>query len=120
MIADKIKPKIAKVISKFPTSVEVYRDELNEYNEPIGRTHVCNVTGFYHENTNGIKVDFSRTDKGEISRTPQRYLMLVYDDTTIQIKEDDYFYLDNIKYIIKDKGNSNRLNIYYDMLLEVI
>ena len=35
-------------------------------------------------------------------------------------KDFDYFYLDNIKYVIKDKGNSNRLNIYYDMLLEVI
>ena len=33
--------------------------------------------------------------------------------------EDDYFYLDDIKYVIKNKGNANRLNIYYDMLLEV-
>ena len=35
------------------------------------------------------------------------------------LKNDEDFYLDNRKHIIKDKGNQNRLNIYYDMLLEV-
>ena len=119
MMTDKIKPKITKVINKFPTNVDIYRDELNEYNEPMNKTFICNVTGFYHESNNGTRVDYTRTDKGEISRIPQSYLMVIYDDITVQIKEDDYFYLDDIKYVITSKGNANRLNIYYDMLLEV-
>ena len=44
--------------------------------------------------------------------------MVVYDEDTIKIKENDYFLLDNVKYIIKDLGNQNRLNIYFDMLVE--
>ena len=44
--------------------------------------------------------------------------MVVYDDTTIKIKENDYFLLEDTKYIIKDLGNQNRLNIYFDMLVE--
>ena len=36
----------------------------------------------------------------------------------IVVKENDYFLLDDVKYIIKDLGNQNRLNIYFDMLVE--
>ena len=46
------------------------------------------------------------------------FLMVVYDEDTIKIKENDYFLLDDVKYIIKDLGNQNRLNIYFDMLVE--
>ena len=117
-IANKIKPKITKVINKFPTNVDIYRDILNEYNEPITNEFICNVTGFYHEGSTGI--NFNTLDKGQILHTGSKKLMVVYNETTMQIKEGDYFYLDNTKYIIKDKGNQNRLNIYFDMLLEVI
>ena len=117
-ISSKIKPKIIKVINKFPTNVDIHRDILNEFNEPAGSKLVCNITGFYHEDSVGI--NFNTLDKGQISNIGRKKLMVIYDETTIQIKEGDYFYLDNTKYIIKDKGNQNRLNIYYDMLLEVI
>ena len=33
MIANKIKPKIQKVIDKFPTYVDIYRDAKNEFGE---------------------------------------------------------------------------------------
>ena len=117
-IANKIKPKIAKVINKFPTNVDIYRDVLNEYNEPIANELVCNITGFYHEGSTGI--NFNTLDKGQILHIGSKKLMVVYNEATMQIKEGDYFYLDNTKYIIRDKGNQNRLNIYFDMLLEVI
>lgn len=119
-IANKIKPKITKVINKFPTNVDIYRDILNEYNEPITNEFICNVTGFYHEGTAKNKADFNTLDKGQILNIGSKKLMVVYNETTMQIKEGDYFYLDNTKYIIRDKGNQNRLNIYFDMLLEVI
>ena len=38
---------------------------------------------------------------------------------SIKIEENDYFILEDKKYIIKDKANQNMLNIYFDMLLEV-
>ena len=116
MIANKIKPKIQKVIDKFPTYVDIYRDVKNEFGEPGGKDLVCSVKGFYHEGNTQISA--ITTDKGQVKRSKQMFLMVVYDEDTIKIKENDYFLLDNVKYIIKDLGNQNRLNIYFDMLVE--
>ena len=35
MIANKIKPKVKKVIDKFPTYVDIYRDVKNEFGEYV-------------------------------------------------------------------------------------
>ena len=109
MIANKIKPKIQKVIDKFPTYVDIYRDAKNEFEEP-------NVKGFYLEGNTQISA--ITTDKGQVKRSKQMFLMVIYDEDTVKIKENDYFLLDDVKYIIKDLGNQNRLNIYFDMLVE--
>lgn len=116
MIANKIKPKIKKVIDKFPTYVDIYRDVKNEFGEPVGKDLICTVKGFYHEGNTQISA--ITTDKGQVKRSKQIFLMVVYDDTTIKIKENDYFSLDDVRYIIRDLGNQNRLNIYFDMLVE--
>ena len=116
MIANKIKPKIQKVIDKFPTYVDIYRDVKNEFGEPDGKDLICSVKGFYHEGN--AQISAITTDKGQVKRSKQIFLMVVYDDTTSNIKENDYFFLEDVKYIIRDLGNQNRLNIYFDMLLE--
>ncbi len=117
MIDNKIKPKIQKGIDKFPTVVDIYRDVKNEFGEPGGKDLICSVKGFYHEGNTQISA--ITADKGEVKRSKQKFLMVVYDDSTVNIKVNDYFILDKTKYIIKDLGNQNRLNIYFDMLLEV-
>lgn len=116
MMINKIKPKIQKVIDKSPTYVDIYRDVKNEFGEPGGKDLICSVKGFYHEGNTQIYA--VTTDKGQVKRNKKIFLMVVYDDTASNIKENDYFFLDNIKYIIKDLGNQNRLNIYLDMLVE--
>ena len=116
MIANKVKPKIQKVIDKFPTYVDIYRDVKNEFGEPDGKDLICSVKGFYHEGN--AQISAITTDKGQVKRSKQIFLMVVYDDTTSNIKENDYFFLEDVKYIIRDLGNQNRLNIYFDMLLE--
>lgn len=116
-ITNKIKPKVRKVIDKFPTIVDIYRNAKNEFGEPGGQELICSVKGFYHEGNNQISA--ITTDKGEVKRAKQEFLMILYDEDTINIKENDYFTLDNKKYIIKNKSNPNKLNIYFDMLLEV-
>ena len=116
MIANRIKPKIQKVIDKFPTYADIYRDVKNEFGEPGRKDLVCSVKGFYHEGNTQISA--ITTDKGQVKRSKQMFLMVVYDEDTVKIKENDYFLLDDVKYIIKDLGNQNRLNIYFDMLVE--
>lgn len=116
MIANKIKPKVKKVIDKFPTCIDIYRDIKNEFGEPGGKDLICSTKGFYHEGN--AQITTITTDKGQVKRSKQKFLMVIYDENTIKIKENDYFLLDGIKYTIKDLGNQNRLNIYLDMLLE--
>ena len=89
MIANKIKPKVKKVIDKFPTYVDIYRDIKNEFGEPGGKDLVCSVKGFYHEGNTQISA--ITTDKGQVKRSKQMFLMVVYDEDTIKIKENDYF-----------------------------
>lgn len=116
MIANKIRHKIQKVINKFPTEVTIFRDGLNEFGEPTEKENVCSVVGFYHEGN--TQISSITTDKGEVKRNKQKFLMILYDENSKNVKEGDYLFLDDKKYFIKDKGNQNRLNIYFDMLLE--
>lgn len=116
MIANKIKPKIERVINKFPTEVIIYRGTKNEFGEPGETVKVCDITGFYHEGNYQIKV--IRNDGGTYKSDKGTFLMVLYDDKSKTIEEGDCLFLDNIKYEIKDKGNMNRLNIYFDMKIE--
>lgn len=115
-ISNKIKPKILKVINKFPTQVTVYRDILNEFNEPDDQIKVCDITGFYHEGNRGININLG--DNGKVKKDKSKYLMVIVDEVSKNIQENDYLYIENIKYNIVDKGNQNNLDIYYDMVLE--
>ena len=67
MIANKIKPKVKKVIDKFPTYVDIYRDVKNEFGEPGGKDLVCSVKGFYHEGN--TQINAITTDKGQVKRS---------------------------------------------------
>lgn len=128
MIANKIRPKIQKVINKFPTRALVFREGKNEFNEPSAPIELFEITGFYHEGNNQISSFL--TEKGEFKRKKQKFLMVLYDEKSKLIEEGDYIcFIDDSasdvvivenakKYFIKDKGNQNRLNIYFDMLLE--
>ena len=81
MIANKIKPKVKKVIDKFPTYVDFYRDVKNEFGEPGGKDLVCSVKGFYHEGNTQISA--ITTDKGQVKRSKQMFLMVIYDEDTV-------------------------------------
>lgn len=116
MIDNKIKPKILKVINKFPTSVTILRDSTNEFGEPDLAHEICKVTGFWHDGSSVISQ--ITNDAGTIKREKQSYLMLTYNENSCLIKEGDYFKLDNEKFEIVDKGNKNKMNIYFDMLVK--
>lgn len=116
MLANKIKPKIVKVINKFPTKVTILRDRVNDFGEPDTPYIVCEIKGFWHDGSNMISQ--ITTDGGKIKRDKQYYLMVVYDQISSMIKEGDYFILEGNKYSIVDLGNCNNLNIYLDLLLK--
>ncbi|RDY22879.1 hypothetical protein CHF27_011205 [Romboutsia maritimum] len=118
MIANKIKPKIVKAINKLPTKAIIKRNSVNEFGEPEGEVVICEVTGLFHEGNN--QVTSISMDKGEVKRNKQQFLMVVYDDETMKIKENDIAYIDNDKFEIKDLGNQNRMNVYLDLNLKLV
>lgn len=115
MIENKIKPKILKVINKFPTKVTILRATTNEFGEPGVSQVICEIIGFWHDGSNMISQIV--TNSGEVKRQKQNFLMVVYDQVSCLIEEGDYFKLDGEKFEIVDKGNKNKMNIYFDMLV---
>lgn len=115
MIANKVKPKIQKAINKMPTKVTILRNTTNEFGEPSVAHVVCEITGLWHDGNNMISQIV--TNSGEIKRQKQNFLMVIYDQVSCLIKEGDYFTLKGTKYEIVDKGNTNNMDIYFDMLV---
>ena len=120
MLTNKIKPKIQKVINKFPTTVSIYRSNKNEFGEPIGEEKVIDVTGYYHDSTSTVKTSLKANESGLKVAKKTKYLMVILDAETSKINVFDYLYLDGIKHRIIDLGNRNKFNIYYDLLLEEV
>lgn len=115
MIANKVKPKIQKAINKMPTKVTILRNTTNEFGEPSIAHVVCEITGLWHDGSNMISQIV--TNSGEVKRQKQNFLMVIYDQVSCLIKEGDYFTLKSTKYEIIDKGNTNNMDIYFDMLV---
>ena len=116
----KIKANIRKAIRKLPTKAKIIRYLIDEeFNEPteIYET-ICEIEGLYHEGTLSLTV--SRQDKGEIKSDKGIYFLIVYDEEAMKIKKDDILLIGEDKFIIKDLGNANRMDIYLDMKLQEV
>lgn len=115
---EKIKAKVKKAIKKLPTTGYVKRAIVNEFKEKTDLLEsICTLEGLYHEGNN---ISISLQDKGEIKQDKGLYFLIVYDETAKLIQKDDYLILDNTKYIIKDLGNVNKMDIYMDMKLQEV
>lgn len=120
-IARKVQPKIQKVIKKFPTKALISRARLNELDEPEGEETICCLTGFYHEEP--VKITVMTADKGQWikNRAPKKpCLMVVLDETAQLVRVGDYCTTKAGRFIIRDLGNANEMDIYYDLQLERI
>lgn len=121
MIANKIKPKIQKAINKLPTQATIKRKSVNEFGETNGdiwEDLICKVTGLFHEGKDQITQ--ITKDTGTVKKEKNQYLMVVYNDETMKIKEHDVLYIDNDKFEIIDLGNQNKMNVYLDLKLKKV
>lgn len=121
MIANKIKPKIQKAINKLPTKATIKRKTVNEFGETNGdiwEDLICKVTGLFHEGKDQITQ--ITKDNGTVKKEKKQYLMVVYNDETMKIKEHDVLYIDNDKFEIIDLGNQNKMNVYLDLKLKKV
>lgn len=100
--------------------IVVLRDGLNAFGEKQDDNYVCTVKGYYYKNETKIVLNLS--ESGTINDQYNEKLLVVYDDESKKIKQDDYFFykedIDNeedkgIKYKVIDTGNKE--NIVFNM-----
>ena len=116
MIANKVTPKIAKTIKKFGVSVEVFRNKLNEFNEPVGKIKVVEFKGLFSESQHGIH---SRNiDSGQVKKDKTYKLIALIDNNTRSLKENDIFLIKGIGFNLININNANMLDTYFDLTLE--
>ena len=116
MIANKVTPKIAKTIKKFGVDVEVFRNTLNEFNEPIDKAKVIEFRGLFSESQHSIS---SRNiDAGQVKKDRTYKLIALINKDTTQLKENDILLIKEVEFKLININNANMLDTYFDLTLE--
>ena len=118
MISNKVTPKIRKTINKFGVGVEAFRKSFNEFNEPIGEYKISDFKGLFLESNISVRANIS--DSGLIKKDKPFKLIVLINEDTKALKDNDILYSNNEKFTIIDINNTGRLNIYYELTLEKI
>lgn len=116
MIANKVTPKIAKTIKKFGVDVEVFRNELNEFNEPIGKIKVIEFKGLFSESQHSI--NSRNIDSGQVKKDKAYKIIALIDNSTKILKENDILLLKGTEFNLVNINNANMLDVYFDLTLE--
>lgn len=93
--------------------VNIKRTIKNSFNEKIGEDDVCTIKGYYHREE--ARVEMESVEAATINKLYNNKLLVICDDTSKSIQQDDYFILDNVNYQIIDLGNIE--DIVFDMYL---
>lgn len=119
---EKIKANIRKAIRKLPTQAIIIRYLIDEeFNEPTEEYKtICEIEGLYHEGATTRALSIDLQNKGEIKKGKGIYFLVVYEGGAMQIQKDDVLLIGDDKFIIKDLGNANRMDIYLDLKLEEV
>ena len=116
MIANKVTPKIAKTIKKFGVDVEVFRNTLNEFNEPTDKIKVIEFRGLFSESQHSIS---SRNiDAGQVKKDKTYKLIALINKDTTQLKESDILLIKEVEFKLINVNNANMLDTYFDLTLE--
>ena len=116
MIANKVTPKIAKTIKKFGVDVEVFRNDLNEFNEPVSIVKVLEFKGLFSESQHSI--NSRNIDSGQVKKDKTYKLITLINDDTKQLKENDVLLIKGTEFNLVNINNANMLDTYFDLILE--
>lgn len=118
MKIEKVQARIQAAINKFPSTVNVKRSGMNEFDEPAGEEDICTLIGFFHTNSSRQKISLNIQVAGESITKPETKLLVVWNDKAKLVRENDYFQLSGKTYKIVDPNSQQE--IYADMVLEEI
>ncbi|APC41061.1 hypothetical protein [Clostridium estertheticum] len=112
----KISEKLYKQLDKkgLLKEIKILRIGKNAYKEKLNDLYVCTVKGFYYRKE--TRINISATESATLNSNYSERVLIIYDEESKKIKQDDYFTLAETKYKIIDTGNAE--NIIYDMQLD--
>jgi ribosomal 30S subunit maturation factor RimM len=112
----KISEKLYKQLDKkgLLKEVIILRAQTSVYKEKMNDLFVCKIKGYYHREE--ARVESEATQSATINKLYNNKFLIIVDDNSKKIKQDDFFTLDNVKYKIIDNGNIE--DIVYDMYLQ--
>ena len=112
----KISEKIYKQLDKkgLLKEVIILRPQTNAYKEKAADLFVCKIKGFYHREEQ--RVESEAVEAATINKLYHNMFLVVVDDNSKIIKQDDFFTLDNVRYKIIDTNSIQ--DIVFDMYLK--
>ena len=116
MIASKIVPKVTKSIKRFGVNVEVFRSNLNEFNEPTENEKILEFKGLFSESQHSISLQ--NADSGQVKKDKVYKLITLIDNDTKLLKEGDTLIIKGKEFTLININNANMLDAYYDLVLE--
>ena len=116
-----IRNKIQQAIDKMPTVINLKRyskvsDGMGGFAKASIPTNVATFNALLDNSSHGI-ITTQLTDSAVLNIEKTNKLYVVYDTNFIVLK-DDFFIVNNIRYIIKNAVNILNMNIYYECDLE--
>ncbi|WP_142415410.1 hypothetical protein [Hathewaya massiliensis] len=114
----KISKKLYKQLEKkgLLKEIKVFREEKNNFKEKTGELYVCTIKGYYYRKENDVVIN---TGEGAtLNNLYKDRLLVAYDDISSKIEKDDYFSLNNERFLVVDPGNVENivLNMYLDRM----
>lgn len=112
---NKIRKQILSKISPFMREVVIFRDGKNAFKESKSKPdYVGKFLGYKHTDNSNLYAQAAQNTT--INKTYSDRFLIIVDDDSLKIQEGDYFYIDNVKHTIIDKGNL--MDIVFDMFID--
>ena len=109
--------KLKRIIDSQGKSYKVYRDGLNKLKEPDGsRVNVATIFGLWHESQGYVTV--TKDESAKVRSKPYPQILILYDGD-LDIRQDDYVLVGDVKYTVTGVHDPTNLGIALDISLEV-
>lgn len=113
-----IKTKIKKMIRKIPTKGNVYRQTFDKRGETIGKERLFNIEGYYYRKEKSSYGSMTSTEiSGTVKRMQNEFLLMLFDENTVLIKDNDLIEFDFGTYVVKDVENVMQFDVAINVLM---
>ena len=111
----RISERIYRQLSKkgLLKEIKILRNGKNAFGEKQEDLYVCTVEGYYYRKDS--KIIYRLDDAASVNEQYTDKLLVNVNDESLKIKRDDYFYLNDTKFLIVDTNNIE--DIIFDMYL---